>query len=463
MASPAPVQVQQPSSGVGSTAETNRLLGGNYFDEKSGAQVKTFTPTVVTDANVREKAIPETLNNFNQMMAGRNGGNPNGSTPGSTPGANGGTSTPAAGDDNSDVLQSLYKSLGLDQTPDSSNNDEMALLEKIKASSDAATAAHIDTITRQYGDLEGRLKDSQGRADAGLEHVLLNAGAGGQGGLSRYSPQSAANLTKMKANSDVQALMELHNKENTAIATAETAKQNKDYQLLQQQVKVIQGVRNQKATLAKQIGANLIKENNTAAKAKVKASRDAAVVSLVGQGITDPQDLLGYLNYDNAGNQTGDFTAEEITKTLKNIAPAGDTAGLSGNVKNFYALKSTGRLPGNISSLPEDHQLYSYLQYLHNATKISSGNPKAPSTKKLTLSEVQSLGLPTALIGESEKSILESFSQEHPPEWFMHRLVAEQGNDNYADTKWQEFQKAHINPPAKKTTTSSSSTNLYGN
>jgi len=33
----------QPSSGVGSVAETNRLLGGNYFDTNTGSQLKAFT------------------------------------------------------------------------------------------------------------------------------------------------------------------------------------------------------------------------------------------------------------------------------------------------------------------------------------------------------------------------------------------------------------------------------------
>lgn len=37
--------LEQPKTGIGSTAETNRLLGGSYFDEQTGGQIKQFTPT----------------------------------------------------------------------------------------------------------------------------------------------------------------------------------------------------------------------------------------------------------------------------------------------------------------------------------------------------------------------------------------------------------------------------------
>lgn len=38
-----PGNLTQPTSGVGSTAETNRLLGGQYFNEQTGSQIKPFT------------------------------------------------------------------------------------------------------------------------------------------------------------------------------------------------------------------------------------------------------------------------------------------------------------------------------------------------------------------------------------------------------------------------------------
>ena len=50
--------LEQPKTGLGSTAETNRLLGGNYFDTNSGAQVKSYTPTAITSETLSSSSTP---------------------------------------------------------------------------------------------------------------------------------------------------------------------------------------------------------------------------------------------------------------------------------------------------------------------------------------------------------------------------------------------------------------------
>ena len=57
----------------------------------------------------------------------------------------------------------------------------------------------------------------------------------------------------------------------------------------------------------------------TASDQAVQAKRDSAVANLVAQGVTDPTQLLETLNTDANGNITGDFTADEISKTLAAI------------------------------------------------------------------------------------------------------------------------------------------------
>ena len=59
----APATITQPTSGVGSTAETNRLLGGTYFDTSTGSQIKPFTQADA-QANMANYTIPtNTLQN----------------------------------------------------------------------------------------------------------------------------------------------------------------------------------------------------------------------------------------------------------------------------------------------------------------------------------------------------------------------------------------------------------------
>ncbi len=55
-------------------------------------------------------------------------------------------------------------------------------------------------------------------------------------------------------------------------------------------------------------------------KGKIQASRDSAISGLMKQGITDPKQMLDYLNFDDSGKQIGDFTASEIADTLKSFA-----------------------------------------------------------------------------------------------------------------------------------------------
>lgn len=52
----------QPTTGLGSTAETNRLLGGNYFNTSTGAQVQKFDPVISAErvaGNTSPVSIPQ--------------------------------------------------------------------------------------------------------------------------------------------------------------------------------------------------------------------------------------------------------------------------------------------------------------------------------------------------------------------------------------------------------------------
>jgi hypothetical protein len=75
----------------------------------------------------------------------------------------------------------------------------------------------------------------------------------------------------------------------------------------------------------------------------ITQSRMAAVADLLDQGITDPEQMLNFLNYDDQGNEIGDFTKEEILQyvdqrpgntenqsatELQNIPPVMDMGGM---------------------------------------------------------------------------------------------------------------------------------------
>ena len=87
------------------------------------------------------------------------------------------------------------------------------------------------------------------------------------------------------------------------------------------------------------------KQNEEYEKQAIQSSRDNAVGDLLTQGITDPKQLLDYLNFYDDGTPTGgDFTAEEITKTIKNLMPELEDAKdplekFTGNVRDFLMLQ----------------------------------------------------------------------------------------------------------------------------
>jgi len=52
---------------------------------------------------------------------------------------------------------------------------------------------------------------------------------------------------------------------------------------------------------------------------EIMQSRMQAVQQLVEQGVSDPEQIIQYLNYDDEGNEVGDFTEEEVMEYLQNI------------------------------------------------------------------------------------------------------------------------------------------------
>jgi hypothetical protein len=171
---------------------------------------------------------------------------------------------------------------------------------------------------------------------------------------------------------------------------------------------------------------------------------------LLSQGITDPSQMLNYLNFDEAGNQTGDFTADEIAKTLKAISPGDDLSKLSGTTRDFFILKGTGQLPSNISSLPEDQQMMAYLSMQKKSTASTAAGA---SKNKITLSEAKSKGLPLSTVGMSEEDIADSFQDSEPPYWFIEKLNSEKGMTvlpEIAKQTWEAYRSAFVNSPAAK-------------
>lgn len=249
------------------------------------------------------------------------------------------------------------------------NSQEQQLLDSMKSNLDASTKALIDSIQQKYEVRRQQVKDINTRQQKGRMQSLL------MGGSSQYAPLSSEGIVAEGERYGIMQLNELDSEENDAIAQAKAAQQSGEFQIMEKSLAMAEAKRKEKIDLATKINEDVLAENKKIRENAIQASRDGAIANLLSQGLTDPADILNALNYDDSGNQTGDFTAEEVQNTLKNFAKNTGTSidGLTGNVKNFYILKDTkGGLPTSILALPEDEQLPAYLNMISGKSSSAS-------------------------------------------------------------------------------------------
>lgn len=319
------------------------------------------SPTVLTDANIHENIVPDVKTQVKDLNTPANGNTNTGNigTGNSNPVLSEGEVIPDGVDANS--YDTLYKSLfgagsdAIDNSPETkAAADAIATLKP----NDAESQSAFSSILSNYNTLATNLKASQATQTDKVQNALL------LGVSARYAPVSSSGILTAKAAADTQALADLQNKENTAIATATKATQDQNYRYAQAQLAEVKDIRSQKLALAKNINSTLSANNKAIATSKIQAAKDESIATLLGQGITDPSELLNELNKDAGGAQSGTFTSKDVATALKNLAPGGDTSKLTGAIGEYFRLKEADvPLPPEIASLPENEQPYAYVRY----------------------------------------------------------------------------------------------------
>lgn len=367
---------------------------------KTFAGTNTSGNTVFTDANIRENVIPA-LQAQGTKIATPNATPASQLTPGGTfIDTQGNTQTakydPATGqpyggvDSNTNIddsYEDIYKKTfdTLDQQPvDSSSQAELDTIKSSMANVDADTSAMVNSITSNYQGLQSALKQSQNGETAKIESALNLAGS------SRYAPVSSSGIISAKNTYDIGQLSDLQTKENTAKQAAISAGQDKDYQLMESKLKVYNDIRDSKSALATKISDSIAAQTKKIRDDNIQSSRDLAISGLLQQGVTDPNQILNVLNYDENGNTIGDFTAKDVSDTVKSLSPTGDLTGLTGEVKNFYTLDQRGMLPDSIKNLPQGQQLFAYLKQEKAAATIAkTASTKTPTGRTPAATDIQ--------------------------------------------------------------------------
>lgn len=304
-----PIRNEQQNNPFGYYGEQN-----NPFPETEG---NPNAPTVFSNANIIESKIPQLSIQANAL--------PTYGAPSSEEGGSGSST----GDINFDELlgfsdgkkkkkkQDGFRDLeayegnpnynlpnNYYETKYGDQGQVMKTLAEMQNTSDRYTRDSISTIQSKFGQRARAQEESNARNLANVRQAL------NLGGSSRYAPLSATGIISAQESAGIKALTEIDDLERQAVAEAKQAQQSNDYKLLEQKLKVVDSLRQDKASAMIQLQ-----------EAQVQTEKDNQIADLVAQGITDPIEMLQTLN-----EQGGGFTLNEITGALKGLQSVASSA-----------------------------------------------------------------------------------------------------------------------------------------
>lgn len=228
----------------------------------------TYSPTVVTDANIYDNKMGALDSKASQYTGsiGSIGANTGVTTTGNNAsvGAGTGNNENAKNVDYSNMsYQDIYNSVlgGENAKPiDPTVQAELDLIKGNMSSNDALTNSLVSSIQQKYQSRYADTVAQQKASTAGYEQAL------NLGGSSRYAPISSGGILSSKEKFDLQTLSDLQATENTQIAQLRKDQANQDYQSMSKQLELLDKTRQQKIDLATNIANNMSsvnKENRT--------------------------------------------------------------------------------------------------------------------------------------------------------------------------------------------------------
>lgn len=260
--------------------------------------------------------------------------------------------------------------------PASGDNPEIKkwndTIDNMKGQFDAMMNAQISAIDAQFQQLTKKQEDINMRAEASTGQSLL------MGGSSRYAQISSAGIVQGQASYGLGLIADLQAKKNQAVAAAQQAQQDGDFKFMEKSMNLAQDIYKQQQDAATKLSDALVKANDDIRAQERDSSRDSAIGMLIGQGVSDPAEMLNMLN-------EGGFkvTADEVSKSMKALTvEQKDPAKLPQDIEAFNYLKKNGMIPAGILGLPESQQYLAYLnmQHLANLGKLNAAGKVIPES-----------------------------------------------------------------------------------
>jgi len=223
----------------------------------SVAPSEMYSPTVFTDANIRETTIPSIISKA-QKLVGNESKAPILDDKGNTVAVynrnmggyrdvnSGGEYQPPEPEQENEY-DSLYKDrvdgLGI---PSPEDDPYFKLIESMQSRSDASTQNLLSAVSSEYQQLRSDLQRSQESTTAQLRGAQRRLG-------SRYTPLSSPQTMQTKLDSDMRAMSDLTSKEAIDKNKILSAQADKDFELMGKQIEVLESRRKEKAAIAEKI------------------------------------------------------------------------------------------------------------------------------------------------------------------------------------------------------------------
>lgn len=250
-----------------------------------------------------------------------------------------------------------------------------------------------DQIRAKYGQLINEMKQLNQQRAQSLTTLGLRTGATQYAGAVQSSIESGE-LTQAN-----QRIADLVSQEASAISAARNAYQTGKYEQFSKQMDYLENIRDSKVKELENYNKQLSETLKTAREKMIQSSRDSAVADLINQGITDPAQLLDFLNFDERGNPTGgDFTSQEIADTLKNLSGSKtkELADFGADAGLFDYAKKSGWLPEN-ATIFDYWQMEAAAKKSPSAASVGSGTGTLADYEQFSQEQVALSVLPTQL------------------------------------------------------------------
>lgn len=279
----------------------------------------TTTPTVVSDANIRENTIPDITQRASAALKNVGGviqapapdgalqsangnyidkagnqysappaaiGTPNGSEPkpvtaaatsGGSTGTHAASSTATAAPENE--YDAFLKSL-FDTNPSTAangaapaNDPYLTTLATMRATSDAASKTLIDATIQQFASRKAQLGATQAAQHAGLMQALISSGN------ARYAPILAGQTMTADETAGVLALSSIDAEQSSAVAQLQKAQADSDFQVMGKALDHLDNLQTQKINVASKLADNAAAATKAINDAKAKVTDEVNSVA----------------------------------------------------------------------------------------------------------------------------------------------------------------------------------------